>query len=145
MELQGRQITSSSEALRLFVTESTERVRDDCLSKLLVGICGKFGYSVLSEASKLFTNLIRMSTASETRNILVASLLKDFFLLGPEAKDVLLIQCLRWNEPSIAINQEYASSFLEEIWKLHQVEDVDALPTSDEVARFVRYHFHGKC
>jgi len=127
--------------LRSFVSESLSRIRGDTISRLVLGTCGKFEYTVIGMVADLFVALIRTTPlSSETEAHLTASLRQEDFLLGDPAKILtlsILSRCgsTQNNNP---LRSSDLATFLEDVWQLHQVEDTDALPLSDEVARFLR-------
>jgi hypothetical protein len=103
-----------------------------------MGSCGKYEYKVIADAADLLALLLRTTSTSETEAYLVASLRQDHFLLGDRARNVALGILIR--SSTVQHNPLTSSDlalFLKDVWQLHQIEDTDALPGSDEVARFL--------
>lgn len=104
----------------------------------MLGSCGKYEYKTLADVAELLSLLLRTTSTSENEAYLVASLRQDHFLLGERARNVVLGILTR----SGAVQHNPLTSsdlalFLKDIWQLHQIDDTDALPGSDEVARFL--------
>ena len=137
---------SKHEHLQAFVNESIARIRSDCMGRLFLGLCGKCEYKVIEFIIKLFTLLLVDANASEINQLMVASLQHEHFLLGDLAKSACLSTIIRYVEYSNDVHQRnnmldpFMTTFFESIWKLHQVEDTDSLPASDEVLRFVQLY-----
>ena len=107
---------------------------------LLRGSCGKFEYTVIPDVANLFVALLRTASPNESEALLTNCLRQlDDFLLGDAAKKVSLSVLSRLSSD----NQENPlcvcdlEKFLQDVWQLHRVEDTDALPLSDAVARFL--------
>lgn len=107
------------------------------MKRLLVGCCGSYSFSVTSEAAELIAALMQSSPSSADLEAVIASALRqDCFLLGEQSRRVAIVVLSR-----CAQNQLNASDvrlFMEDLWRLYQVDDKDALPYSDVVAGFVR-------
>lgn len=136
--LQAQHYFSRHASVQSYVSESLCKIRADAIGRLVLGSCGKYEHKVLADVAELLTLLLRTSSTRETEAYLVASLRQDHFLLGDRARNVALGILIR----SGVVQQNALSSsdlalFLEDVWQLHQSEDTDALPGSDEVARFV--------
>lgn len=131
---------SQHESLNTFVIESVRKIHHNCISQLILGLCGTYEYKMIEDVGQLFMLLLITSNPKDIESILIKSLQQDQFLLGDEAKNVILTTFLRCTN-SITINNqldpEIITEFFEKIWKLHQVEDTDSIETSDEVARFI--------
>lgn len=131
-------VPSQHESLRSFVSEALSRSRSDAINRLLMGCCGRYEYSIIGDAAELLCALARIGAAGETEAIVVAALSRDYFLLGDPAKNATLAILNRCSQnlltaPELAV-------FLEGLWRLHQVEDTVALPSSDSVRRFLRMY-----
>jgi hypothetical protein len=124
--------------LKSFVIESLTAIRDNCMSRLIVGTCGKFDFNVLGDVAQILLILLRTSNSSDIKSTLLSSLQEDHFLLGDEAKNATFSTLFRWADNSNLSHLDSRRLFLEDIWKLHQVEDSDVLAASDEVARFIK-------
>jgi hypothetical protein len=133
-------VPSQNENLRAFVSEALSRIRMDTISRLLMGCCGRYEYSIMGDAAELLCALSRVGAVGENEASVVAALSQDYFLLGNPAKNATLAILNRCSQnlltaPELAI-------FLESLWRLHQVEDTSssALPGSDSVLRFLRMY-----
>jgi hypothetical protein len=93
---------------------------------------------MIADVAELLTLLLRHASTSEAETCLAASLRQDYFLLGDRARNVALGILIR----SGSVEHNPLSSldlaiFLKDVWQLHQIEDADALPGSDDVDRFI--------
>lgn len=103
----------------------------------MLGVCGRYEYGLISCAAELLFLLLQSAPPSETEAQLVASLRQTHFLLGDRARYVALALMLRVAaSPGSPSPLSVLTAFFQDVWQLHQIEDTDALPTSDEVARF---------
>jgi hypothetical protein len=127
---------SQNETLRAFVTDTAVRVRADAISYLLQGCCGRYEYSLIRNVSKLLYLLLIGTAAAETEAYLVTVLRQDFFLLGDESKNVTLHILTGCSNHALSLAD--LTVFLEDMWEIHQAEDMESLPSSDAVARFAR-------
>jgi len=135
---QGEQARTQNDDLRAFLLESSLRVRTEAVKRLLVGCCGSYSFSVTSEAAELIAALLQSSpsSAADLEAVIASALRQDCFLLGEQSRRVAIVVLSR-----CAQNQLNASDvrlFMEDLWRLYQVDDKDALPCSDVVAGFVR-------
>ena len=106
------------------------------------GSCGKFEYTVLGDAANLFVELIRTAPPSEIEPSLITALQQDCFVLGDLAKHTALSILTRCgtnshSQSSTAQNAGDLERFLQDLWRLHRVEDTEVIPLSDEVAWFL--------
>lgn len=131
---------SQHDVLRLFVIDSVNRIRDDCLSRLVIGSCGKYEWNTIDSASNLLILLCRTSNFDDLQRHFAAALQQEHFLLGDTAKQVTLVALIRFVCDSNAKAETNCCLLLKEIWRLHQVEDVESLPESDEVDRFIQMY-----
>jgi hypothetical protein len=122
------------------VIDSVNRIRDDCLSRLVIGSCGKYEWNALESVSNLIILFIRTCNFGDRKAQITLALQHEHFLLGDIAKQVTLGALIRFVDASNADAETNCSLLLEEIWRLHQVEDVESLPESDEVARFINMY-----
>jgi len=136
------QITQNSSTytnVQSFVSECLSRSRADAMRHLVLGSCGKSEYTVIGDIAGLLVAFIRTAPPNEIEPQLVAALRQDDFLLGDPSKNValsILSRCgINQTNPLCPCDLE---TFLQDVWRLHQVEDTDALPLSDEVARFLQ-------
>jgi len=136
---QAKQSSSHHADLQTFVSESLSRIRADAISRLILGSCGKYDFMLIEDVAELLSLLLRTTSVSEAEPHLVSSLREDHFLLGDPAKNVALTVLTRSGAVELnPISPSDLAVFLQEVWKLHRVEDTDALPASDEVARFLQ-------
>jgi hypothetical protein len=127
--------TPQQSELQTFVSETLSRGSSDILSRLLLGVCGKMKRDLIGDAADLLTVILQETYVQEIDAQLMAALCQDFFLLGdPARKTVLTVfhRCATREVHSAAL-----ASFLDTIWELHQVEDTDALPGSESVAKLI--------
>ena len=133
--------------MQAFVSECLARIRPDSLCCLVQGSCGQLEYAVLGEVANLFVALICTAPRIDMEPLLIAALRQDYFVLGDPAKNAalsILTRCCGGNnisQPSTTTTTSLISRdlecFLQDVWRLHRVEDTDALPLSDEVAWFL--------
>jgi hypothetical protein len=141
---QARNTASPNERLRSFVSESVACFRGDAIHHLLFGMCGKFQCQSLPQAAVLLSALVGTAPTSETESHLVAALRENYFALGDRARTVTLAVLLRSASATFGSPAHQASvsianlaQFMNDVWLLHQTDDIDALSASDEVARFL--------
>lgn len=131
--------SSSNPDLQAFVTQLLLRARPDIIHHLILGVDGKYEYSILPDVAALMSTILSGVSVSEAEPQLVSSLDRHF-LLGDAAKNLvlsfLLGHCEVPMDPIMALSS--LTNFLQEVWRMHQVEDAEALPGSDEVARFLQ-------
>lgn len=129
---------SKHERVRSSLSDTIIRIRVDAIDRLLIGVCGKCDRKMLPDVSELLSLLLRSTSASETESYLSASLRQDHFLLGDRARHATLGILVRCGAvPQKPLAHEDRVLFLKDVWRLHQIEDADALPGSDEVALFL--------
>ena len=134
-----KQAESHDEALRSFASESVSRIRAETVNRLLLGCCGKYENRLIGDAAGLLSSILRVPLSSDVQADIVAALQQDYFLLGDESKNVTLGVLRECSRNSMSLSD--LTLFLGEVWGLHQVEDTEALPGSDAVARFIKkYH-----
>jgi hypothetical protein len=133
-------LPSHNESLQSFVSETLSRIRMDTVNRLLMGCCGRYEYSIMGDAAELLCALVRVGTARENEESIVAALSRDYFLLGDPAKNTTLAILNRCSHNIVSALE--LAGFLENLWRLHQVEDTlaTALPGSDSVRRFLRMY-----
>jgi hypothetical protein len=130
--------SSLNPEMQAFVNQLLLRVRADVIHHLILGADGKYEYSILPDVAALMSMLLSGVAVSEAEPQLVSSL-DHHFLLGDAAKNLVLSVLLRHCEVSMdPMDLSNLTNFLQEVWRLHQVEDAEALPGSDEVARFIQ-------
>ena len=114
------------------------RIREVCIIRLILISCAKIAFNQLRDVTELVLILLRTSNLSDVKSILLTAFAQDQFLLGDRAKDAAVMTLFRWSDGLNQMQHDDCQDFLEEIWKLHQVEDTDSLPASDAVDRFIR-------
>ena len=76
----------------------------------------------------------------EIEPALIAALRQCNFVLGDPAKNTalsILSRCGTNSHSKTTLIARDLERFLQDVWRLHRVEDTDALPMSDEVAWFI--------
>lgn len=117
-----------------YLADSLSGIESDAIARLMLGCCGKYSHGTISSVAKLFLLFLRSDRADKEAR-LIASLQTDQFLLGDPARHATLSYLLR------GVNTvDDLVSLLSKIWSLHRVEDMDAMPASDEVARFIQLY-----
>lgn len=128
---------SQNETVRSAVLETITRVRPTVLSNLILGACGKLSYPALGDAAQLLLSVVRAAPLSEDIRTSATEALNDQqFRLGDEARNVV------FGAFEMAIRGELdvtgLTIILEQLWDMHQLNEVESLETSDVVARFVK-------
>lgn len=104
---------------------------------LLLGTCGKLSYSSLVSAAQLLLSVITaMPPTEELRSSAVNALRNDKFRLGDDAIHVVLSALEGVVRGEVTV--EGLARLLEQIWELHQLDEVENLAASDVVMRFVK-------
>ena len=104
---------------------------------LLLGACGKLSYASLGDASQLIVSVITaMPPTEELRSSAINALKNEQFRLGDDSTHVVLsaLEGVVRNE----VRAEGLTRLLEQVWELHQLNEVENLEVSDVVLRFVR-------
>lgn len=121
--------------------ELLRRVREEVLTSILIGVCGKFGTcTALNEASDLLHRLLQTyaTNVDECRTTLLSvsalSNSHDHFWMGIQARSVILDGLFKCCQNQITAMQ--LRELTEAIWDLHHSDSIDALGDSDAVARF---------
>jgi hypothetical protein len=111
---------------------------------IIFGMCGKFQCQAIPQAAVLLFALIGTASTSETETHLMAALRQNYFAMGDRARTVTLAVLLRSAPATFASPAHQApltianlAQFMNDVWLLHQTDDIDALSGSDEVARFL--------
>lgn len=119
-----------------------DEIRTELIDTLLQGACGNFPQDALEPAANLF--LIVLRTAPNIDDLMISlgqSLHHDYFLLGDEAKQVILkriFHCIKVHDVSYISSSNFIDLFTD-IWRLHQIEDTDVSPAgSDDVLEFIQ-------
>lgn len=129
---------SEVEAVRNVSGETLAKVRSNVTVSLVVGCCGKLNATALDHASELLKRLLMMnpSPSEELRSVLVSALSNESVYLGDRGKEVALESLIRSCQS--IVSQDDFTRLVHDLWSLHQVETPEALPNSDQVARFCR-------
>lgn len=104
---------------------------------LLLGACGKLSYVSLEDAAKLIGSVVTaIPPTEELRTSAVNALKDEQFRLGDDATHVVLsaLEGVVRNEVTV----EGLTRLLEQIWELHQLNEIENLEASDVVMRFVK-------
>jgi hypothetical protein len=81
-----------------------------------MGCCGRYEYSIMGDAAKLFCALARVGAAGEIEESIVAALSRDYFLLGDPAKNTTLAVLNRCSQSNVSPPE--LAVFLESLWRL---------------------------
>jgi hypothetical protein len=104
---------------------------------LLLGACGKLSYNSLAGSAQLIRSVITaMPPTEELRSSAINALKNEQFRLGEDSTHVVLsaLEGVVRNEVTV----EGLTRLLEQIWELHQLNEVESLETTDVVMRFVK-------
>lgn len=117
------------------MTGSLSRIRGVTTTRIIAGSCNKFQFTAIADAAELLSVLLKSAPRPDVEALIISALQNEHFLLGDPSKNLTVAILKRVAADWTA---KYLTSYLEEIWELHQVEDTDALPSSDVVAAFLR-------
>jgi len=98
------------------------------------GICGRFHHSVLEPSANLLYAAVRSYPPAEMHKCLLPAIQQARFRLGEHAQRValqVLDGCAQGIIPLSTLRE-----LVDDVWDLHQVDDVEAISDSDIVARF---------
>lgn len=137
----------------------------ETISKLMIGICGKYEYTLLDDVTELLVFLlysINVTMNNGTKLTLMEMELYIFspirqqydqiFLFGDHARQVMIRVLFQYSTRAVAsgtttndeTNAQSSSSslpdtvqFIQDVWQLHQIDDPTALPGSDGVYQFI--------
>lgn len=107
------------------------------LAMLLIGSCGRLSFAALSDAAHLLKSVVSSTPPTEElRSSAVEALKTEEFRLGDDARQVVFnaLEGVVRKEVSV----EGLSLLLEQIWELHQLDEIESLESSDVVNRFVQ-------
>jgi hypothetical protein len=90
---------------------------------------------LIGDVADLLTAILQETFVQEIDAQFMAALWQDYFLLGDPARKTVLTMFHRCAKREV--NSSILASFLETVWELHQVEDTDALPNSESVAKLI--------
>ena len=143
----------------------------ELICKLLIGVCGKYEYTVLDHVTELLILLLQGISATSTTNngtklswiemelymfAPIRSQYDHIFLFGEAARQVTQRVLFQYasqleNDPAaaaVATTDEPAGTFseavrlIQNVWQLHQMDDPMALPKSDGVHQFLAQYSH---
>jgi hypothetical protein len=120
--------------------ETMSRIQASMVSMLLLGACGKLSYVVLGEAASLcHAAICTVPPTEELRTSAINALRSEQFRLGDDAGQVVFnaLEGVARNEVSV----ELLKLILEQMWELHQLDEIESLELTDVVARFVKRFF----
>jgi hypothetical protein len=104
---------------------------------LLLGSCGRLNYATLGHAAYLIRSAVRaIPPTEELRTSAINALKSEQFRLGDDARHVVfnVLEGLVRGEVSV----EGLTLVLEQMWELHQLDEIEIVEASDVVARFVK-------
>lgn len=130
-------VHSQNESVRMVVNETLARIQANMISMLLLGSCGKLSYASLGGAAHLIRSVVSsIPLTEELRSSAVGALKNEQFRLGDDARHVVLnaLEGVVRNK----ITVEGLTRLLEQIWELHQLDEVESLETSDAVVRVIK-------
>lgn len=131
-----KHLHSSNEHIRSFLSECGLLVRNEAIARLLHGCCGKYDSNMLPDVALLLLYILQTTSENDLDGVLSQTLQPDHFFLGYSARNVafsILAGCARH-----IVGPHELTCFLEAVWDLHRVDDVEALPVSDKVAYLVQ-------
>ena len=111
------------------------------VSILILASCGKLSFTAIGGASHLLISVVRSTPPTEElRASAINALKNEQFRLGDDARHVVLsaLEGVVRQE----VNAEGLTRLMEQIWELHQLDEVESLEASDVVARFVKQFSH---
>jgi hypothetical protein len=135
IHVQVMNATPQHSELQAFLAETLSRGSSDLLCRLLLGVCGKMKRELIGDVADLLTAVLQETFVQEIDAQFMTALRQDCFLLGDPARKAALSVFHRCAQRQVS--GSVLASFLEAVWDLHQVEDADALPGSESVARLV--------
>jgi hypothetical protein len=135
IHVQVMNATPQHSELQAFLAETLSRGSSDLLCRLLLGVCGKMKRELIGDVADLLTAVLQETFVQEIDAQFMTALRQDCFLLGDPARKAALSVFHRCAQRQV--DGSVLASFLEAMWDLHQVEDADALPGSESVARLV--------
>jgi hypothetical protein len=118
------------------VTESViSPVRRSIVSISIAGSCGGFHPNVLDPVASLLYVTLRSCPFEDVQSFLETGLQQESFKLGDIPKRQVasfLERCARGELPSTS-----PMELFEDLWELHQVEEIESIAESDLAATFV--------
>lgn len=133
-------VSSEHESIRQKMTEILSRDRRGMIMALVDGICGKYHQSLLEPSANLLYTAVRSVPPVEMHMCLLPAIQQSRFRLGEQAQRValqVLDGCAQGTVPLSTLR-----NLVQDVWDLHQVDDVEAIADSDIVTRFTAERYH---
>jgi hypothetical protein len=127
-------VSLSSELIKETMTKALSRDRKGMIMAVVDGICGSYHHSLLAPSADLLYTAVRSFPPAEMHICLLPAVQQARFRLGERAQRVAL-QILDGCSQGI-IPLSTLKELVDDVWDLHQVDDVEAIADSDIVARF---------
>lgn len=128
--------STESQVLKEVVERIVSRIRGTVVSTLISGACGGLHPTLLDPAATLLYTILRNSPQEEARAFYEAGLCQDQFKLGDAARLTaasFLSQCCTGQISNVALME-----FTEELWELHQHNELEPVAESDQVVAFIK-------
>lgn len=133
-------VSSEHERVKQIMSESLSRDRRGMIMAAVDGICGKFHQSLLEPSANLLYTAVRSFPPSEMHTCLLPAIQQSRFRLGEHAQRAalqVLDGCAQGTVPLSTLK-----NLVDDVWDLHQVDDVEAIADSDIVASFTLEKYH---
>lgn len=127
-------VSSEHESIKKTMAEALSRDRKGMIIAVVDGICGKYHRSLLELSADLLYTAVRSFPPADMHRCLLPAIQQARFRLGEHAQRVAL-QVLDGCAQGI-IPLSTLKDLVDDVWDLHQVEDVEAIADSDIVASF---------
>jgi hypothetical protein len=136
----------------------------EIICKLVIGICGKYEYTVLDKVTELLLLLLQRIHSSMTNGTTLSMMEMELyifspirhqydqiFLFGDHARQVTQRVLFQYSALASTSGTDHGNStmslsdtvmFVQDIWQLHQIDDPTALPGSDGVNQFIIKYSH---
>jgi hypothetical protein len=130
-------IASRKEPIRSLLSHSPE-IAVTVVNNILQGCCGPLERSSIADAANLLHAVLLLSPEWAAESPVAAALNQEHFKLGHPGI-LATVQVLQ-RSVRRKLNNGELTAFLENLWDLHQIEDLDALPNSDAALLFIQLY-----
>jgi hypothetical protein len=127
---------SESQISKEVIERILSRIRGTVVATLIAGSCGGLHPTLLDPAAILLYTILRTSSDEDARSFYEAALQQDQFKLGDTARIAsagFFAQCCTGQNSNVSLME-----FTEELWELHQHNELEPVAESDQVVAFIK-------
>jgi hypothetical protein len=129
-----RQANSQNNRVSNRLLESLLQIRGSVIQSLLEGCFGKYDQSLVAPTAVLLEELLVLGNEDDTTGHIDAAMVQ--FALGEDCKAVIRDLLVRSARHTVSSSDLVLG--MEGVWTLYQSDDMEAIPTSDALAFFIK-------